>query len=950
MSKFKLQEVIEKAGISFEEAREKLKEINIDIEGLNDLVDEKAVTHLGVDSKLLSVDKRQELLKKALERHKRHSRAKEVVIKKDGTDSSKRISKEELLRKKRELEKSLKKVDEEREKLSKIKQKEEESKDIKQEDITTEEIQTKKVEEEKPEKRHEETVVENKETFSQPTEDKKPSQSVEKTPQKRFGTEDRKKDDRKGRDFSDRKKSQHSADTRTSDSRQFRDRKPEQKPRHHEESKDSKDMKDKKVAFKRREEAEKPSESFEKLKKVDVEKKKETPKEDLEPKKVKGKKGLKKEKNINKDILEGFDELELEEAIVKGEIKEELLPVADIDEGGEDSSKQRKKKLQKGKKKDKSKDANKPEPVKITRIEIGETVTVNELAGLLGIKAVELVKKLFSMGVMASVNQAIDAETAQLLGAEYDIEVNVKTVTEEDLLPKYEDNPEKMKPRPPIVTVMGHVDHGKTSLLDAIRKTRVAEGEAGGITQHIGAYEVDLNGRSITFLDTPGHEAFTTLRARGANVTDIVILVVAADDGVMPQTKEAIDHAKAAGVRIVVAVNKIDKPNANPEKVKTQLAEYGIIPEEWGGEYQFQEISAKNKIGIDDLLERVLLEADILELKADYDRLAEGIIIESKLDKQRGPVGTVLVRKGTLKNGDFFVVGPTFGKVRAMFNSVGRSVKTAGPSVPVEVMGFSSVPESGQNFIVVPNEKTARQIAEMRMEKQKEAELKERNKVSLNDLFDRIKEGEIQDLNIVIKADVQGSVEALKTSLLKLSNNEVKVNIIHDGVGGINESDVLLAAASNAIVIGFNVRPDNNARAVAEREDVEINLYSVIYEAIDNVKSAIEGMLSPEIKENVIGRVEVRQVFSVPKVGKIAGSYVLEGKITRNSKIRVIRDNIVIYDGNIGSLKRFQDDVKEVVAGYECGVGVDRFNDIKEGDIFEVYEMVERKRELKELN
>jgi len=943
MSKFKLQEVIEKAGLSFEDALEKLKEINIDVSSPDDMVNEKAVSHLGVDPKILSVDKRQELLKKALERHKRHSRPKEVVIKKSDDDSSKRISKEELLRKKRELEKSLKKVDEEREKIAKVKQEElNKEKEAEETKVEQEKVQTVEVSKAAPESATLATEVAAPVKDEDKKETQKPSQS-EKTEDKPKPVHREKKD---SRDFN-RRPREHSdsrRDTRTPETKQFKDKKVEQKPRREDDSRG-------KAAFKKQDDIDKPSETFEKLKRVDIDKKKETPKEDIEPKKVKAKKGVKKEKNLVKDILEGFDELELEEAIVKGEIKDEIIIDEEvIVEKTEDIAQKNKgKRQQKPKKKDRAKESKKQEPVKITKVEIGETITVNELAGLLGIKAVELVKKLFAMGVMASVNQAIDAETAQLLGAEYDIEVVVKTVTEDDLLPKYEDNPEKMKPRPPIVTVMGHVDHGKTSLLDAIRKTRVAEGEAGGITQHIGAYEVDLNGRSITFLDTPGHEAFTTLRARGANVTDIVILVVAADDGVMPQTKEAIDHSKAAGVRLVVAVNKIDKPNANPEKVKTQLAEYGIIPEEWGGENQFQEISAKNRIGIEDLLERVLLEADMLELKADYDRLAEGIIIESKLDKQRGPVGTVLVRKGTLKNGDFFVVGPTFGKVRAMFNSVGRSVKTAGPSVPVEVMGFSSVPESGQTFIVVPNEKVARQVAEIRMAKMKEAELREKSKVSLNDLFDRIKEGEIQELNIVIKADVQGSVEALKTSLIKLSNQEVKVNIIHDGVGGINESDVLLAAASNAVIIGFNVRPDNNARAVAERENVEINLYSVIYEAIDNIKSAIEGMLSPEVNESVIGRVEVRQVFSVPKIGKIAGAYVLEGKITRNAKVRVIRDNIVVYDGTVGSLKRFQDDAKEVVAGYECGVGIDRFNDIKEGDIFEVYEMVERKRELKEL-
>jgi translation initiation factor IF-2 len=496
---------------------------------------------------------------------------------------------------------------------------------------------------------------------------------------------------------------------------------------------------------------------------------------------------------------------------------------------------------------------------------------------------------------------------------------------------------------------MGHVDHGKTSLLDKIRKTSVADGEAGGITQHIGAYEVELENGTITFLDTPGHEAFTTLRARGANVTDIVILVVAADDGVMPQTVEAINHAKAAGVKLVVAINKIDKENANPEVVKSKLAEYDVVPEEWGGEYQFQEISAKNNLYIDELLEKVLLEAELLELKGNPNRPAEGIVIESRLDKQKGAVATILVSNGTLKKGDNFVVGSAYGKVRAMFNYKGRSVKEAGPSCPVEIMGFNGTPESGERFIVVENEKIAKQVAELRLNKKKEAESLDKGAVTLEDLFGQIKEGELVDLNIIIKADVQGSAEALKTSLEKLSNSEVKVKIIHTGTGGINESDVLLATTSKAVIIGFNVRPDNKAKQIADREGVEIKLYSVIYEAIDDVKKAIEGKLTPEIKEEVIGKVEVREVFSVPKIGKIAGCYVLEGKVERNAKVRVIRDNVVIYDGEIGSLKRFKEDVKEVKSGYECGMSIDKYNDIKEGDIFEVYKMVEEKRTLKDV-
>ena len=552
------------------------------------------------------------------------------------------------------------------------------------------------------------------------------------------------------------------------------------------------------------------------------------------------------------------------------------------------------------------------------------------------------------MGIMANVNQSIDAESAQLLGIEYGVDVTVKTITEDDLLPVYEDKEEDLEKRPPIVTVMGHVDHGKTSLLDAIRSTSVVSGEAGGITQHIGAYEVECSNGTVTFLDTPGHEAFTTLRARGALLTDIVILVVAADDGVKPQTKEAIDHAKAAGVRIVVAINKIDKDGANPDRVKQQLAEYGIIPEEWGGEYQFQEISAKKRLHIDDLLDRVLLEAEMLDLKGNPHRPAEGVVIESRLDKQKGPVATVLVKNGTLRKGDTFISGSQFGKVRAMFNYKGLSIKDAGLSIPAEVMGFSELPEAGEKFIVT-DEKTAKQVTELRAKIAKEQQMADRGKLSLADFFSKMQEGELKELNIVLKADAQGSLEALSSSLLKLSNKEVKVNIIHDGIGAINESDVSLAVASNAIIIGFNVRPDAKAKQAAEREKVDIELYSVIYKAIDDVKLALEGLLSPEMKENIIGHVEIRQIFSAPKIGKIAGCFVVDGKVTRNSNVRVIRDSIVIFDGKLSSLKRFTDDAKEVVAGYECGLTIEKYQDIKENDVLEVYEVVEEKRTLEDV-
>ncbi|WP_241654060.1 translation initiation factor IF-2 [Geovibrio thiophilus] len=652
-----------------------------------------------------------------------------------------------------------------------------------------------------------------------------------------------------------------------------------------------------------------------------------------------------KPKSFHKTVAEGFDELTIEHEIAAVV----AAPVAVVEKEEEVDESAKRKPQTSRPRHDKRKKRHEVEQKVIVRpssVEIGENIIVSDLAKLMAVKATELVKKLLSLGIMASVNQAVDADTAVLLASDYGIDIKTKVVTEEDLLPTVADKPEELIPRPPIVTVMGHVDHGKTSLLDAIRRTSVAEKEAGGITQHIGAYEVDLEHGKIVFLDTPGHEAFTTLRARGAQVTDIVILVVAADDGVMPQTKEAIDHSKAAGVKIVVAVNKIDKENANPDMVKRQLADLGIISEEWGGNHQFQEISAKKNLNIDTLLERVLLEAEMLDLKGNPERPAEGIIIESKLDKQKGPVATVLIRNGSLKKGDYFVCGTEHGKVRAMFNFKGMSVKEAGVSIPVELMGFSDVPQSGDRFIVTPDEKVAKQIAELRMDHKREKALMEKTKVSLADLFAKIKQGELKELNIVLKADVQGSLAALENSLNKLTSTEIKVNIIHSGVGGINENDIILTAASNGLIFGFNVRPDVKAKEKAEKEGVDINLYSVIYQIVDDVKQALEGMIDPNLREQIIGQAEVRQVFSVPKIGKIAGSYVTDGKILKTAGVRVIRNSIVLYQGKISSLKRFKDDAKEVMAGYECGIGVEKFNDLKEGDVIEAFITVEEKRTL----
>ncbi len=584
----------------------------------------------------------------------------------------------------------------------------------------------------------------------------------------------------------------------------------------------------------------------------------------------------------------------------------------------------------------------------ITEIEIPETILVGELASKMGKTSVEVIKKLMMLGVMATQNQAIDFDTAALIGVDFGIEVKQEVVlTKEDMLmieTEVEDKEEDLVSRPPVVVVMGHVDHGKTSLLDAIRDTSVTDTEAGGITQHIGAYSVTLNDRIITFLDTPGHEAFTTMRARGAQVTDVAILVVAADDGIMPQTIEAINHAKAAGVTIVVAINKIDKDGANPERVKQMLVEHELVPEEWGGDTVCVEISAKQRINIDGLLEMVLLVADMQELKANPDRDAQGTVIEAEIDKGRGPVATVLVQNGTLNVGDFVIAGTAVGRVRAMINDKGRRVKSAGPSTPVEILGLSEAPSGGDTFMVVANEKLARDVAEQRKQQMQETKFNQVVKVSLDNLFSQIDEGNMKELNVIIKADVQGSVEAVKQSLEKLSNDEVRVRAIHGGVGAINESDVMLANASNAIIVGFNVRPDAGAVASAEQQEVDIRLYRVIYQAIEEIEAAMKGMLDPEYREVVLGYAEVRQTFKVSNVGTIAGCYVTQGKIQRNAEIRIVRNGIIVHEGKIDSLKRFKDDAKEVAENFECGLGVENFNDIKDGDTIECFIMEEIER------
>jgi len=646
------------------------------------------------------------------------------------------------------------------------------------------------------------------------------------------------------------------------------------------------------------------------------------------------------------DLIKELYQEQKKEAAEKKEIIEEYESKIN-----EDISKQQRKnsKMRKGgNKRNEEKADETPDEV----IEMEETIVVKDLADKLKKPVVEVIRALIFQGVMASVNQEIDFNTAEKLVDSLGSiavlkEQNVGDIAkeQEDEIDEIEDEASEAKEtkRPPIVTVMGHVDHGKTSLLDAIKKSKVTATEAGGITQHIGAYTVDVNGERITFLDTPGHEAFTSMRARGAQVTDIVILVVAADDGIMPQTVEAINHCKAAEVPMIIAINKMDKESANPDRVKQELTEYGLVSEDWGGDTICVPVSAHTKEGLDNLLEMITINAEMLELKADANRRAKGTVIEAKLDKGRGPVASILVQNGTLKSGDSIIVGTTYGRIRAMIDDKGKTTKAAGPSMPVEILGLSEVPAAGDRFTVVRDEKTARIMAESRKEKIRQEHFQTSNRVSMENLYNQIQEGKVKELSVIVKADVQGSAEAVKQSIEKLSTDNVKVRVIHGAVGAITETDVSLAYASNAIIIGFNVRPDNNAITVAERDNVEIKTYRIIYDALDDIKSAMIGMLEPEYKEVITGRCEARQVYKISNVGTIAGCYVLNGKITRNCKVRVLRDGIVITESTLASLKRFKDDVKEAAAGYECGLSIEKFNDIKEGDIIEGYIMEEIK-------
>ena len=580
------------------------------------------------------------------------------------------------------------------------------------------------------------------------------------------------------------------------------------------------------------------------------------------------------------------------------------------------------------------------------RIKVPSVISVAELAKSMGVKAAELIKKLLEIDIRVTLNQTIEFESASLVAGEFGYELELSTFEEEDLLVEEADKPEDLVSRPPVITIMGHVDHGKTSLLDYIRKSRIIDKEAGGITQHIGAYYVNTPHGDLVFLDTPGHEAFTAMRARGAKVTDLIVLVVAADDGVKEQTVEAINHAKAADVPIIVAVNKMDKANADKEKVRRELTTYGLIAEEWGGDTLFSYVSAKTGEGVDGLLEAILLQSEILELKANYDRSSRGAVTEARLDKNRGPVAAVLIRNGTLKQGDFFVSGENYGRVRAMLNDRGQKIKSAPPSTPVEIYGISGVPMAGDDFVVVPDEKKAKMISEHRKTGARLETAKKQDAISLDSLFDRIKEGKVKELNIIVRADVQGSVEALVDSLTQLSTEEVKLKVIHGATGAVTESDVMLASASDAIIICFNVRANPTVRTLAEREKVEIRFFDVIYQVIDDIKSAMTGLLEPIYTENIIGRADVKDIFHVSKIGTIAGCYVTDGKIERNAKVRLLRDDVVVFDGQIGSLKRFKDDAREVLGGFECGVGIENFNDIKPGDVLEIYVIEETKAEL----
>jgi len=667
------------------------------------------------------------------------------------------------------------------------------------------------------------------------------------------------------------------------------------------------------------------------------------PKKKRKKPKARKKTGEQTEEQVPAKKRKRIKRFEIDEKEVRAAIKKTLLSMDDSVSSGRATARKKKRREREAEEERRLEEKN----LEQKTIVVNEFIAVNELANLMGVPVSEVIQKFIELGLMVSINQRLDVDTITLVADEFGFNVRFREEYTSEALEDFEDDPESLKFRPPVVTIMGHVDHGKTSLLDYIRRTNVVAGESGGITQHIGAYKVDVgNGKSITFLDTPGHEAFTAMRARGAQLTDIVVLIIAADDAVMPQTVEAINHAQAASVPIVIAINKIDKPGANSDKIKQQLADRNILVEDWGGKYQCVEVSAKTGLNVDNLLEVILLEAELLDLKANADRNARGAVVESELDKGRGITGTILVQKGTLKIGDPFVAGVYQGKVRAMFDERGNKVDEAPPATPVLVLGFEGAPQAGDTFVVVDSDRQAREVGIKRQQLKREQEQKQVHHITLEEIGKQISIGGVKELPLIVKGDVDGSVEALSDSLMKLSNEEVVVRVIHKGVGGISESDVLLADASDAIIIGFHVRPHLNARKLAETQSVDIRLYSVIYDAINEVKAALEGLLSPDISEEITATLEVRDTFKVPKIGTVAGCYVQDGKITRNSKVRLIREGIVIHTGEIASLKRFKDDVREVDAGYECGLNIANFNDIKVGDIIEAFKIVETKKKL----
>jgi translation initiation factor IF-2 len=956
------------------EILEYLKRINIKVEGIMSKVDEdvynKVLSHFKSDKEEAEKHKQ-----KLIDLKKKHSNLEiqeiENEIKKDKErqlkiEEERKRKEEESERLKAERQKQLEKELEEKRKLLKQKEESERLEKIRREEERKKaEAENKIAESEKKINEEKLKAAESKKTQGKKlAEDKKKGEDIKKSPVKeqsiiKITTE--KKETEQGKHIVKKPDSKKAEQTKQEDKKTYKEhKKPEHKHKDFQTKKQTGNfervtLKDDYHKLKKHRQAGKSpyKKTPDRIESKIKEDKAQEPKQvvinpETDQKKRDIDKSLKSKKHKYLDGAELRKKKKLDDEVIDQEIQEAIREtMAKMDDTGLATSRQQ---LRKKKKKERLEQEQKEQQEILARanvLQVTEFVSTSELAALMGIDVSQLIQKCFELGIMVTINQRLDKDIITLLADEYGYKIEFQKEYEVDILADKEDDPSSLMPRPPVVTIMGHVDHGKTSLLDYIRKANVVAGEAGGITQHIGAYQVKLDdGRLITFLDTPGHEAFTAMRARGAQITDIVVLVVAADDSVMPQTVEAINHALAANVPIIVAINKIDKPNADPTRIKTQLSEKGILIEEWGGKYQSVEISAKNGTNVDSLLEKILVEAEILELKANPNRPARGAIVEAKLDKGKGITATVLVQKGTLKTGDVFVAGIWNGKIKAMFDERGNKVQFAKPSTPVQVLGFDGMPQAGDVLIVLNSEREAKEIALKRQQLRREQEFRQVKFITLDDISKQIKEGRQVDLNVIIKGDVDGSVEALSDSLLKLATSEVKVSIIHKAIGEITEQDVLLASASSAIIIGFNVRPNLKARKLAEAEKVDIRIHNIIYDVINEVKLALEGLLEPEKKEEILATVEVRETFKVPKIGTVAGCYVADGKIVRNNKVRLLRDGFVIFDGNINALKRFKDDVREVEQGFECGISLENFNDIKIGDIIESYTIKEIKRKL----